>query len=144
MFPFSEKFSLENNERGISFTMQHGCLVVSDVTCPLSLISFEDFQRCTNSDLQEISIGLPNGMEGEYYMYIQQDRQNPRVYYHNQRASNIAGQDIYSDVMIIEKEDDKKTLTEWRAFVNLRFPKMKEMEEAQKSRQELVDRCSIQ
>ena len=120
-----------------------GCFVTSDENISISLISYNDFLKLVRSDLHQLNISLPNGIEGEYYMYIQQDRQDPKIHYYNMRASIMAGQDVYSDVMLVQKDNNKKTLTEWRVFTNLKFPKLTQMEEMQKAAQD-VDKCLIQ
>lgn len=120
-----------------------GCYVTSDENIPISLISYSDFVSYARSDLHQLNISLPEGVEGEYFMYIIQDRQDPRIHYHNKRASIMASQPIYSDVMIIQKDNNKKTLTEWRVFTNLKFPKLTQLEEMQKAAQD-VDKCLIQ
>lgn len=120
-----------------------GCYVVSDDEFPLKLMTYSEFTELTRGDLHQFNISLPDGVEGEYYMYIQQDRQDPRIHYFNPRASIMAGQDIYADVLLIQKDHNDKTLTEWRVFTNLKFPKLTQLEEMQRAAQE-VDKCVVQ
>lgn len=117
-----------------------GCFIPSDGKSSITIISHSDFVAISHSELHQLSISLPEGVEGEYYMYIQQDRQDPRVNYPNMLASIMAGQQIYADVMVIQKGNNDKTLTQWRVFSNLRFPKLVQMQKVEKD----VDKCLIQ
>jgi len=119
-----------------------GCLL--QVSGSTSLCAFDDFCKLAQVDLLELGIDLPEGVEGgEFSMFVQQDRQDPRCHPLNTSASRMSRHDIYEDVLLVTR-GTTLSLAAWRIFVHSKFPRQLEQERKAEKRRKKAEACSVQ
>lgn len=139
-----KKTECSNKKGSATLKKMEGCLIPGDAFSPVTLCTLDDFCKMSCSDLFQLSTDLPEGFDegAEYSMYVQQNKQDSRLYYANTRASKMTRQTIYADVLLVSKES--LTLMEWIAFVNRRFPRETIEEKKAELSQKQSDSCTIQ
>jgi hypothetical protein len=124
-----------------------GCLV-----CPssgsdeavLSVCTYDDFCKLAGCDLMELGIDLPEGVEGVFSMYVQQDKQDPRHQHGlNVRATLMSRHSIYGDVLVTTR-GPPMSLHDWWVFLGQKFPRQIALEEHQEAKRKKKDACSVQ